>query len=165
METAFLGVNIMNEICETLKFRFLLLEKITSYKFIHNLPLSDREREKLMLTEVAAKAKSMNICEKSVMQFFSTLVTLSKKMQSNIMCRYYYDTKFTVNNTANIADVRKEIDHLNFKLLEDIKNFYEKKSEVMPENFILFCDNFDVPHLSIMEKKQLFDELQKVKLN
>lgn len=80
------------------------------------------------------------------------------------MCRYYYDTKFTVNNTFNIADVRREIDHLNFKLLEDIKNFHEK-IEVMPENFILFCDNVDVPHMSIMEKKQLFDELQKLKLN
>lgn len=46
------------------------IRKITAYKFIHDLPLEDKQREEFMLTEVAEKAKTMNICEKTLCSFF-----------------------------------------------------------------------------------------------
>lgn len=155
----------MKEICETLKSRFLLMEKITLYKFIHNLPLCDKERERLMLDDIYEKAVLLNLCKDGVADFFESLMSISKRVQSNIMCRYYYDEKFTCATMANIADIRSEIDAINMLLLKNIESFYQETYDLKPENFFLFCETLDVSHMSIMDKKELFDRLQNVKLN
>ena len=141
------------------------MEKITLYKFIHNLPLCDKERERLMLHDIHEKAFTLNLCEEGVANFFETLMTISKRVQNNIMCRYYYDEKFSCATMVNIADIRNEIDGINMLLLKNIESFYQETFDLKPENFLLFCETLDVLHMSIMDKKELFDSLQKVTLN
>lgn len=155
----------MKDICETLRLRLLIMEKIAMYKFIHNLPLCDRERENLILKEIVEMAKSMGLSEKGVKSFFVELMSVSKTVQSHIICRYHFDEKFEIVSPGNIVSIRKDIDKFNIDLLDNIKKFVTQKFDLKPENFILFCSVIDVPHLSIIQKKRLFDELQKVTLN
>ena len=118
-----------------------------------------------MKITLETKANEMQLSVDGVLIFWDVLMDLAKKVQSNILCRYFYDEKFYAGAITNIADVRKEIEELDDMLLKNIANFYEETVELLPEDFILFCDTVDVAHLSIMEKKFLFDALQCVTLN
>ena len=76
---------IDSDIIELLIERFELAERIAQYKRLNNIPVSDRERERAHLNDIAQKSKPYQDC---ISEVFSLIISISKRIQHRTMNLY-----------------------------------------------------------------------------
>jgi chorismate mutase-like protein len=76
-----LDVDNFTKLCVLINERLELSKEVAAYKYINNLPIEDKAREKIVVENSLKKAEHEHLNSKSVESFFELQITLSKYIQ------------------------------------------------------------------------------------
>jgi chorismate mutase len=98
--------------------RLLLMHDVARAKWNTKTPLTDPEREKLILREVAAKGRAVGMEAEFTCAFFAAQIEASKLIESEDFRRWEMEQHGPFADALELKrDVRPRIDALNAKLL------------------------------------------------
>jgi chorismate mutase-like protein len=112
--------SFVNTFGKPLHSRLALMEQVAHYKFLHQLPISDPEREKAILDRIDLQFASFpHLSATETRRFFELLMQLSREIQETFFHRF-------ANNPpdpglqVDLLSIRIRIDQLNQELLHGL---------------------------------------------
>ena len=151
----------IHEIAENINSRTKVMKDVAAYKWVHNLPISDPKREKIVLENISSQAQKMGLTSDSVVRFYQILIKVAKIEQE----KYFSKWKKTGFDYPNFKDlktvVRPEILRLDSETLIEIKELILSgqlnfKKEVLKSIFINYLSS---QYFTTKQKEALFEAL------
>jgi chorismate mutase len=108
----------IDNLLELMKQRMLLMHDVARAKWNAKTPLTDPDREKAMLRELAEKGRALGLDPAFTSSFFAAQVEASKLMQRDDFRRWEAERRGPFTEALDLKrDLRPRIDALNSKLL------------------------------------------------
>ncbi|RDH45187.1 gamma subclass chorismate mutase AroQ [Zooshikella ganghwensis] len=157
----------MEEICNVINQRLLLVLDVALYKIHNNQPIEDIQQEKRILVHSKYVAYKRGVNEETLANFFNMLMVAAKLVQyryfaQNLIHQHMVDSQQVKDLNGN---VRPELNKLGQKLICLIQQKLEKSGPFTETEWNQFIQMISNDCLFDSEKRYLFESLKQIRLS
>lgn len=139
------------------------MEDVAYYKYVNNVCIENREREKAVLSNAQTFAEDNGLDEVTTVDFFKTQIEIAKVIQYRARAHFY--TSPPTKEPMDLANVlRPEISNIGKQLNEKLSKFLNDGKTFDPHMHMDFYQQIRSPYLTTLDKHKLFDSLLEVQL-